>query len=226
MREGLFTPEVANKLQSALEPLTGPDGDDVPEDQRRSYPQRLHDALGELADIAMGTPGFPHSRGLPTQAMIIVDLPWLITEHGLDLDEYGLRMRSGPEPAITFQGQPIPAETARRMLCDADISRVITNGPCQAIDVGRSTNAWPAPMRRAIYARDRGRCRRCGRAAQTAHHIRHWLDLGPTCVDNGISLCLSCHLAVHEGHWRITLHPDNSATFTAPQGDVLERPPP
>ncbi|MBW3665599.1 MAG: 13E12 repeat family protein, partial [Actinobacteria bacterium] len=69
--EGLFTPEVANQLQSALEPLTGPDGDDVPEDQRRSYPQRLHDALGELADIAMGTPGFPHSRGLPTQAMII-----------------------------------------------------------------------------------------------------------------------------------------------------------
>ncbi|MBW3664474.1 MAG: DUF222 domain-containing protein [Actinobacteria bacterium] len=223
--EGLFTPEVGNKLKAALEPLTGPDND-VPEDQRRSYPQRLHDALGELADRAMATPNFPDSRGLPTHAMIIVDLPWLITDRGLDLDAYGVRMSSGPEPAITFEGEPISGETARRILCDADLSRIVTNGPSEILDVGRTTKAWPAPMRRAIYARDRGRCRRCGRPAQVAHHIRHWADGGPTCIDNGISLCLGCHLAVHEGGWAITLHPDNSVTFTAPNGQILERPPP
>ena len=158
--------------------------------------------------------------------MIIVDLPWLITEHGIDLDTYGLRMTCGPQPAITFQGEPIPAQTARRMLCDADLSRVITNGPSQVLDIGRTTNAWPAPMRRAIYARDRGRCRRCSRPAQIAHHIRHWLDNGPTSIHNGCSLCLGCHLTVHEGEWDITLHPDNSATFTAPDGQILQRPPP
>ena len=59
------------------------------------------------------------------------------------------------------------------------------------------------------------------------HHLRWWTrDEGPTSVDNGISLDLPCHLMVHERNWAITLNPDNSATFTKPDGTSFERPPP
>ena len=218
--EGLFTPEVANKLKTVLEPFLGPDND-LPEDQRRSYPQRLHDAFGQVADAAINGDGLPQSRGLDTLAMVIVDYDWVT--QGLDLDGLGRREDAG---AVTFQGEPLSAETARRILCDAKICRVVTKGRTEVLDIGRATKVWPDSIRRAVYARDRGRCRRCGRPAQLVHHIRWWRYDGKTSVDNGCSLDLPCHLAVHEGKEAITINADGSTTFKPEHGPAFERPPP
>ncbi|MBW3664513.1 MAG: 13E12 repeat family protein [Actinobacteria bacterium] len=156
--QGLLTPELANKLLAGAEPFLAPDGPDVPEELRRSFPQRMHDALGQLLDAALGGAGLPQSRGLDTLAMLIVDLDWITQGH--DIDDLTMREHAG---AVTFQGEPLPAETARRILCDARICRVITKGRSQVLDIGRATKVWPDPIRRAVYARDGGRCRRCGR---------------------------------------------------------------
>lgn len=58
--------------------------------------------------------------------------------------------------------------------------------------------AW----RKAVYARDNATCQRCGKKEcyVNAHHIRPWA-LFPADrfdVDNGVTLCVKCHKAVHK----------------------------
>lgn len=46
----------------------------------------------------------------------------------------------------------------------------------------------------------------------------------PRC--NGLSLCWSCHTALHDGSWTACLQDDNTVTFTSPDGQVVTRAPP
>jgi hypothetical protein len=48
------------------------------------------------------------------------------------------------------------------------------------------------------------------------HHLDHWLDGGPTDLDNLILLCRAHHRAVHEGGWRPTRQPDGRRTAIPP----------
>ncbi|MBO0759284.1 MAG: HNH endonuclease, partial [Bradyrhizobiaceae bacterium] len=59
-------------------------------------------------------------------------------------------------------------------------------------------------QRRALNLRDKG-CIKCGRPPQwcQAHHIQHWIDGGPTNLDNLCLLCSECHRLVHHADWRI-----------------------
>ena len=88
--------------------------------------------------------------------------------------------------------------------------RVITDGPSQVLDVGRATRTIPPPIRRALAVRDGG-CvfDGCDRppAWTDAHHIVHWADGGPTCLDNLCLLCRRHHRLVHEQGWSITTDP-------------------
>ena len=45
--------------------------------------------------------------------------------------------------------------------------------------------------------------RAAGVLDREAHHIRHWIDGGPTVVENLVPLCLRHHFMVHEGGWTI-----------------------
>lgn len=63
-------------------------------------------------------------------------------------------------------------------------------------------------MRRAVIARDRhcsfpGCHRRPGRCH--AHHVEHWLDGGPTALDNLTLLCRFHHHVVHHGGWQVAM---------------------
>jgi len=55
-------------------------------------------------------------------------------------------------------GPSLPAETARRLACDASIVRLVENEKGEPLNVGRSTRTIPTALRRALNARDRG-CR-------------------------------------------------------------------
>ena len=118
---------------------------------------------------------------------------------------------------------PITPETARRLACDAGVSRVIMRGASEPLDVGRKTPVVPSGMRRALVVRDRG-CRfpGCGRphAWCDAHHVEHWADGGETSLENLVLLCRPHHRAVHED-FRVAIE-SRRPRFTRPNGQTLE----
>ncbi len=92
-----------------------------------------------------------------------------------------------PGPTVGhFTGVLGPAERDR-ILCDCRISRVVMSPEGLPLDVGRASQTWPAAVRRAIVARDRG-CQWPGCALPAgwcdAHHFLHW-ESGETAVTNG-----------------------------------------
>ena len=62
--------------------------------------------------------------------------------------------------------------------------------------------------RLAVFKRDGFRCRGCGsREKLCAHHIIYWRDTKDNRdlrydVNNGITLCVKCHLEAHGGSWK------------------------
>jgi len=100
-------------------------------------------------------------------------------------------------------GTIIPVETLRRIACDAAISRIIGKGELDA-EITRASRSTPAATRRALAARDRG-CvaEHCNRPPQwtDSHHVKHWIDQGPTTMSNLILLCRPHHRKVHEEGW-------------------------
>ncbi|MGH8944710.1 MAG: DUF222 domain-containing protein [Acidimicrobiia bacterium] len=71
------------------------------------------------------------------------------------------RLEGGEGRAEFEDGEPMAAETARRLACDASVSRVIVVGESQPLDVGRSNRVPAAAVRRVVALRDRG-CRFAG----------------------------------------------------------------
>jgi hypothetical protein len=47
------------------------------------------------------------------------------------------------------------------------------------------------------------------------HHVEHWVDGGPTCLENLVLLCLHHHLVIHHDHWRLEMI-DGLPWFTPP----------
>jgi hypothetical protein len=69
------------------------------------------------------------------------------------------------------------------------------------LDLGRTQRLPNRAQRRALMARDGG-CRFPGcreRRYVEAHHVVHWVDGGPTDLDNLVLLCWRHHHALHEG---------------------------
>ena len=106
-------------------------------------------------------------------------------------------------PGAELDGGIMPAETVRRIACDAAISRIIGKGELDA-ELTRASRSTPPATRRALAARDRG-CvaEHCNRPPQwtDTHHVKHWIDDGPTTMSNLILLCRPHHRKVHEGGW-------------------------
>jgi hypothetical protein len=94
---------------------------------------------------------------------------------------------------------------------------VLGGAPSQPLDVGRTTRVVQPAQRVALAVRDGG-CvfPDCDRplAWCEAHHLVHWLDGGPTDLDNLVLLCRAHHRAVHEGGWRLQRQPDGRLTAT------------
>ncbi|RPI25506.1 MAG: HNH endonuclease, partial [Actinobacteria bacterium] len=183
--EGDLDPEGGTVVTTALRSITNRqarDGD------QRTPAQRRCDALVDVCRSYLDHAATPVSGGERPHLAVIVDLR-AITGTGwgrCELDD----------------GTVVPAETVRRIACDATVTRVVTDGPSQILDVGRATRTVPAAIRRALDIRDRG-CTwaGCDRPARfcDAHHIWHWADGGPTNLDNLTLLCRPHHRMTHEG---------------------------
>jgi Domain of unknown function (DUF222)/HNH endonuclease len=143
----------------------------------------------------------------------------------IDLDTLAGRstqpVGSGSGARLEDTGSITP-ETARRLACDADLTRVVTKGRSQPIELGRRTKAVPPGLRRALAARDGG-CRfpGCGRPPgwADAHHVIHWADGGETSLSNLVLLCRPHHRAIHRGFGVEMV--DGHPTFTRPDGSMI-----
>jgi hypothetical protein len=124
----------------------------------------------------------------------------------------------------------VPEVSVRRLMCDADVTRVVTSrvaptSSCgtdvtadlqtdlavaarSVLYVGRAERTVPARLRRALETRDR-RCAFPGCHAHVrrchAHHVDPWENGGSTDLPNLALLCVAHHHAVHEGGWSMRL---------------------
>ncbi|GIV01123.1 MAG: HNH endonuclease [Actinomycetota bacterium] len=159
----------------------------APED-RRTPAQRRADALAEICRSYLDRADRAEVGGERPHLLVNVDLAVLT--------------RSGIGRAELPDVGAISPEEARRIACDAGVSRVITAGPSQVLDLGRRTPVVSPALRRALVVRDDG-CAfpGCGRPPGwcDAHHVVHWADGGPTALSNLVLLCRPHHRMVHHG---------------------------
>ncbi|TCC45820.1 DUF222 domain-containing protein [Kribbella capetownensis] len=103
-------------------------------------------------------------------------------------------------------GDGLSAAAIRRLACDAKIIPLVLGSNSEPLDVGRAERLVNRAMRRALNARDKG-CVVCGAPPIQcdAHHVRSWIDGGPTAVSNLALLCRRHHIDLHAGDWSITI---------------------
>lgn len=134
------------------------------------------------------------------------------------VDEQDLR---NGEPGRTLGGVPLPGATIRKIGCDANIHRVITDGLGSILDYGRSTRTIPPAVYTSLVLRDWG-CRfpGCDRPAEwcEGHHVLHWEDGGPTNLANLVLFCSKHHHVVHLRGWHVRLDPTGTIEVTDPTG--------
>jgi hypothetical protein len=123
-------------------------------------------------------------------------------------------------------GPDVPAETSRRLSCDADVL-VAIHGTDGEISVGRRTRVPSPRLRRALHLRDDGHCQfpGCSNRIVDAHHVHPWTDGGPTVLSNLLTLCRSHHVLVHELGYHVELGPDGPRFFR-PDGRPFPTVPP
>ena len=148
----------------------------------------------------------------PAQISVLIDLDALRGQ----TDEMGL----------TDAGTELPPEVVRAHACDARIIPMILNGPGGSADVGRCQRTVSLRLRRLLVARDH-HCRWPGCHAPPsrcdAHHVIHWLDGGPTNLDNLVLLCHRHHHQLHQCGYRMVPLPDG--TWTVAQEAEPQRAP-
>jgi uncharacterized protein DUF222/HNH endonuclease len=200
-------------LNAELDAQARSRGDD---DDDRTPAQRRVDALAEIMRSYLDRSDRPTVAG---------ERPHVTVTVAAD----ALRGDGGATAELDHTG-PVGAETARRLSCDASITRVVMSARSEPLDVGRKTPVVPPAMRRAVIVRDR-HCRfpGCDRPQSwcDAHHVVHWADGGATALPNLLLLCRRHHRMVHERNgFRLELL-EGRPVFRRADGSLLEeRPPP
>jgi Domain of unknown function (DUF222)/HNH endonuclease len=167
---------VLEALRSLSEPANLDPGD------RRTPAQARADALAEICQrfLQGGGTGRKHPTG------VLVTIPWNTLAAGKGIVDTG--------------AGPIGGKTARRLCCDATISRVLLDPESVPIEIGRATRVIPDRLRRLLELRDRHcthpGCHMPARWCQ-AHHITHWADGGTTDLANLRLLCTHHHTQAH-----------------------------
>jgi hypothetical protein len=215
---GRLAPEVGALLVQALAAardtmyqqarLNDPEGDPP------TMAQQQADALALLAESALHHGIDPGAPGERYQVVVHVDAPVLA-----DPD--------APGQSVLEDGAHVPAETSRRLACDA--SRVVMQHARdgRVVEVAARTRTIPPALRRALHHRDRG-CRfpGCGLPFGQGHHVRHWAQGGPTTLSNLALLCRRHHRAVHEEGYQCERGADGALRFRRPDGLLLPDVPP
>jgi hypothetical protein len=181
-------------------------------DEVRTWSQRRADALAEICQEWLQDTNQSTLGGVRPHLSVIVDHATLAA---------GVRDASvaGVEPAQLAWVGPITATEVQLIGCDATVSRIVTDGASQILDVGRATRTIPPALRRAVTARDRT-CvgPGCHRPPEhcDVHHIVFWEHGGETSLENTVLLCRRHHGLVHLKQWRVVIEPDGARRLLPP----------
>ncbi|WP_237745183.1 HNH endonuclease signature motif containing protein [Kribbella catacumbae] len=144
---------------------------------------------------ACGTCGASNGSGGPGVPHITITI---------DLED--LRNATSQAVGELVYGDNLSASAVRRLACDAVVIPIVLGSDSQPLDVGMEQRYVTRAIRRALIRRDKG-CVICKAPPWQchAHHLIHWIDGGPTAIQNLALLCAGHHRAVHAGHWAITI---------------------
>ena len=177
---GDLDPEGGGVVLAALRSLS--EAAALDPDDTRTPAQCRADALvevchGHLDGDASSASSRPH---------LTVTVPWNTLRQGSGL--------------VDTETGPIPAETARRLACDATISRIFLGEDGAPVSAGEARRIIPPALRRALDLRDQG-CTHPGCQVPArwcdAHHIVHWADDGKTALANLRLFCRTHHRQAH-----------------------------
>jgi hypothetical protein len=204
--EGDLDPETGQEVLTAIARSWTP----TPEERTATTPARPAPCRRARRDLSK----YLDSADRPTVAG---ERPHL----SLSMDIEALRSRRG---VGEFENAgAVGVATARRVACDAAVSRVVLNARSEPLDLGRRIAVVSAALRRALAMRD-GRCRfpGCDRRGSwcDAHHVVHWANGGETSLSNLVLLCRRHHRAVHE-RFEIRMV-DGRPVFVRRDGTLLE----
>jgi hypothetical protein len=192
-----LNPEARAVVEAAIDRLAAPQPSPDGAPDPRTIDQRRGQALVEVCRRALA-PGTAPSGAKST---VLVTIP-----------ATALRDRSRPGTVLggVDDGALLGPETVRRLVCDGSVGPAVLDGDGRLVDVGRTQRFFTPHQLRALYLRDHHctfpGCRTPGTWCD-AHHVRHWIDGGPTDLDNAALLCGRHHTIVHRDRLAATVGP-------------------
>lgn len=149
------------------------------------------EALVALAESALASADGPPLRGDERAALVV---------------HVEARPRGIRAAARLADGPGLPQQVLKRLACASRVRLVVhrrhRDGRRTPLDVGRSSRLVTDRQFRALLLREQGHCAHPGCTTRTnleAHHVVHWLDGGPTDLDNLVLLCRRHHHQHHDG---------------------------
>ncbi|MCW2538396.1 MAG: hypothetical protein JWN95_121 [Frankiales bacterium] len=185
---GMLTAACGAQLAATLGPRSAPRPADADGHDPRIHPQRMHDALEELAGVAVRRKELSRS-GAPATVIISMTEKQYLSRQGV---------------VDTTTGQPLTVVQALKLADEAIIIGLVRSATGAVLKLGRMQRIATRPQTWALMARDKGcsfpdcdeppeRCQR--------HHIIPWWLGGPTDIDNLALLCHFHHRVFEERGW-------------------------
>jgi hypothetical protein len=148
------------------------------------------------------------------------------SEGGATADHYQVVVHADAKSLTGGTGHAdLPIDIVKRLLCDCSLVTVVEDGNGNPLDVTRKQRTVSTPLRRALYARDRGctfpGCHR--RRYVDGHHLKHWINGGETVPGNMTLLCTHHHRLLHEGAFSIVKEADETLRFITADGRTIPR---
>jgi len=185
---GRLTPACGAQLLAWLTPRSAPRPSDDAGPDPRSYGQRMHDALEQLAGLAIRRTELTES-GAPAQVIISMTADQLSTRRGL---------------AETSFGHLLTVDDALRLADEASLHFLLRDQHGAVLKHGRAKRIATRAQTIALTARDRGcsfpGCDHPPEHCQR-HHVVSWADGGTTDLDNLTLLCGYHHREFDRGGW-------------------------
>ncbi len=186
-------------------------------DDGLSPAERRGQALVQIV-TRKGHAGMRHGRPRPSVEVICDER----TLQGRPIeDEADLRTRICEH----VDGTPLPPASLSRLLCGADLHRLVISAEGEVLDAGKDVRLATRAQRRALRFRHARHCAFPGCDAPIdwceAHHVEEWdpdptSDRGRTDMANLVPLCRFHHHRVHEGGFTLVLEPDGTVEVTRP----------
>ena len=175
-------------------------GSHAPKDEEtglyREGEARMGEALVQMASEALAGEG-DHDR-----ATVVVHIP-------------AVDLVAGEGTGWDAASRIFSAAALERLVCDARLQPALHDSGGVTVGVGRTTRTVEPWLRRLVEGRDQG-CRfpGCERTRWLhCHHIIAWSELGPTNLDNLVSLCGFHHRLIHRDGWTIAGNPNGPLQF-------------